>query len=50
MTRYDFARPASLEDDEINIILEKIDQLKSWAEDIEKYAVQRALSGFVWND
>lgn len=50
LARYDFARPASLEDDEIDIILGKIDQLKSWAEDIEKYAVQRALSGFVWDD
>lgn len=50
LARYDFARPDSLEDDEINIILGKIDQLKKWAEDVKEYATQRALSGFAWDD
>ena len=50
LARYDFARPDTLEDDEINVILGKIDSLKKWAEDVKAYALQKALSGFVWDD
>ena len=50
LARYDFAPPASLEEDEINEILGKLDELKSWAEDIKEYAMQKALSGYVWPD
>ncbi len=50
LARYDFARPATLEDDEINIILGKADSLVSWVNDIKDYALQRALSGYVWDD
>ena len=48
LARYDFAPPASLEEDEINEILGKLEELKSWAEDVKEYAMQKALSGYVW--
>ena len=50
MARYDFARPETLEPDEINVILSKVDSLISWAEDIKNYALQQALAGAVWDD
>ena len=50
LARYDFARPDALEDDEINVILAKVDQLSAWASDLKAYALQRALSGYAWDD
>lgn len=50
LARYDFARPSSLEDDEINIILERVDNLVAWAEDVRAYALQRALAGYAWDN
>ena len=50
LARYDFARPDTLEDDEINAILGKLDPLITWAEDIKAYALHRALSGYAWDD
>lgn len=49
VARYDFAVPASLTDEEIEIILSKVDELTSWATDIKEYALQQALSGKAWN-
>lgn len=42
--------PESLEDDEIEVVLAKADELVSWANDIKKYALQQAVSGKVWKD
>lgn len=50
LARYDFARPDTLEDDEVNVILSKLDDLISWAGDVKDYALQRALSGYGWDD
>ena len=50
LAKYDFAPPASLEADEINVILGKIEELKNWAKDIQEYAVQKAVSGYSWSD
>lgn len=50
LARYDFARPDTLEDDEVNVILSKLDDLVSWAGDVKDYALQRALSGYGWDD
>ena len=50
LARYDFARPDVLEEDEINIILSRVDKLIAWAEDIKTYALQEALRGRVWED
>lgn len=41
--------PASLTDEEIEIVLSKADALTSWATDIKEYALQQALSGKAWN-
>lgn len=50
LAKYDFARPDTLEDDEVNVILSKLDDLISWAGDVKDYALQRALSGYGWDD
>ena len=50
LARYDFARPSSLEDDEVNVILERVDSLISWANDVKEYALKRALSGYAWDN
>ena len=50
LARYDFARPDCLEEDEINVILARVDQLVAWAEDVKTYALQQALAGYTWDD
>ena len=50
LARYDFARPPTLEDDEVNLILARLPDLEAWASDIRDYALQRALSGYAWDD
>jgi hypothetical protein len=50
LARHDFKRPPLLEDDEIESILGKIDDLVSWASDIKDYALQAALGGKRWQD
>ena len=50
LARYDFMRPDCLEEDEINIILSKVDQLAAWANDVKEYAMGKALSGYAWDD
>lgn len=45
LARYDFEKPELLEDTEIAAILERIDQLVSWADDIKAYALAEALRG-----
>ena len=47
---YDFEMPSTLEDDEIEAILGKVDTLVSWAGDIKEYALQQAVSGKEWKD
>ncbi|MFS2315907.1 DUF2800 domain-containing protein [Dehalococcoides mccartyi] len=48
LAKMDFKRPPLLEDDEIESILGKIDDLVSWASDIKDYALQAALGGKLW--
>ena len=50
LAKYDFEMPANLEDDEIEIILSKADELISWAADVKEFALQQALSGKEWHD
>jgi hypothetical protein len=50
LARYDFKMPATLEDDEIEAILSKVDVLVSWAGDIKEYALQQAVSGKEWKE
>ena len=48
LAKYEFEKPAMLEDEEIAAILPKIDSLISWATDIKDFALQQALSGTVY--
>ncbi|AQU05382.1 nuclease [Dehalococcoides mccartyi] len=48
LAKLEFKRPPLLEDDEIESILGKIDDLISWASDIKDYALQAALGGKRW--
>lgn len=45
LARYDFQKPDLLEDTEIAAILDRIDQLVSWADDIKAFALAEALHG-----
>ena len=49
LARFDFKLPPLLEDDEVEAILGRIDELISWAGDIKTYALQAALGGKQWN-
>jgi len=50
LAQYDFAMPETLEGSEIEVILEKADELISWANDVKEYALNEALNGREWND
>ena len=45
LAKYDFEMPATLDDTEIAAILEKVDEMISWGNDIKEYALQQAQSG-----
>jgi hypothetical protein len=49
LAKLDFKRPPLLEDDEVESILGKIDDLVSWASDIKDYALQSAIGGKKWS-
>ena len=49
LAKYDFKLPPLLEDDEIESILARVDDLISWATAIKDYAMQTALSGKQWH-
>lgn len=48
LARYEFQKPALLNDDEIAEILGKIDELTAWASDIKEYALKQAINGKEW--
>lgn len=48
LARYDFEMPATLEDEEIETILAKADDLAAWVSDIKEFALQSAVSGKEW--
>ena len=45
MAKHDFALPETLDDEEIAVILSKIDDLVSWANDVKGFALEQALDG-----
>lgn len=45
LAKYDFEMPATLDDTEIAAILEKVDEMISWGNNIKDYALQQAQSG-----
>lgn len=48
LAQYEFKLPPLLTDEDIEDILEKVDELVSWASDIKEYALQQAISGKEW--
>ena len=48
LARYDFAMPDTLEDEEIEAILDRSAELASWVSDVQAYALQEALRGKKW--
>lgn len=50
LAKYDFAVPSTLEDEEIEIVLSKADELVNWAGEVKEYALQQALSGKSWKE
>lgn len=50
LAQYDFKMPPILEDNEIESILNNIDKLTSWANDIKDYALKAALQGKQWDN
>lgn len=49
LARYEFTEPALLTDDEMEVILSKLDALALWAKDVQEYALAEALKGKQWN-
>lgn len=49
LAQYDFAVPSTLQDEEIEAVLSKADELVNWASDVKEYALQQALSGKQWD-
>ncbi len=45
LAQHEFKLPPELSDEEIAIILERIDDLVSWANDVKEYALTQALAG-----
>lgn len=45
LAKYDFAMPATLDNTEIAAILEKVDEMISWGNDIKEYALKQVQSG-----
>lgn len=49
LAAYEFAAPPLLSDEEIVEILEKVDSLLRWANDVKEYALQEAVAGKKWD-
>lgn len=50
LAQYEFKPPELLDDVEIETVLERVDDLVSWANDIKEYAFQQAMSGKHWSN
>jgi len=48
LARYEFRQPPLLTDEEIEEILDQLDNLTDWANDIRTYALQAAINGKHW--
>ena len=49
LAQYDFKAPDILADEEIEVVLSKVEELVSWAADVKEYALQLALRGKAWS-
>ena len=45
LAQHEFKLPPELSDEEVAIVLEKVDDLVSWASDVKEYALSQALAG-----
>lgn len=45
LAKYDFVKPDILDEIDVAAILDRVDQLVSWAEDVKEYALAKALKG-----
>ena len=50
LAKYDFEMPPTLDDDEVEIVLAKADELIAWCSDIKEYALQQAVNGKEWKE
>lgn len=50
LAKYDFQEPANLDDDEIEEILSKADELTAWSSDVREFALQKAIQGKQWTN
>ena len=50
LAKYDFEMPPILDDDEVEIVLAKADELIAWCSDIKEYALQQAVNGKEWKE
>ena len=50
LAKYDFEMPPTLDDDEVEIVLAKADELIAWCSDIKEYALQQAVNGKKWKE
>lgn len=48
LARYDFEKPDTLGDEEIEAVLARADEFISWANDVKEYAFNAAVAGKVW--
>jgi len=48
LAAYEFQSPPLLSDEEISEILDKVDSLLAWANDVKEYALQEAIAGKEW--
>lgn len=48
LASYEFTSPPLLSDEEITEILDKVDNLLNWANDVKEYALQEAIGGKEW--
>ena len=48
LARYDFEKPDTLEDEEVEAILARVDEFISWANDVKEYAFNAAVAGKEW--
>ena len=48
LAQYDFEKPDTLEDEEVEAILARVDEFISWANDVKEYAFNAAVAGKEW--
>lgn len=48
LAKHEFKDPAILDDEDIEEVLAKVDDLVSWATDVKEYALKEAISGKTW--